>query len=91
MLGILDHTQKDARNEKARQPLGRLSEQESHCLLAQQLGPERIQGIAAIAGGPPAAGPAWVAERLEAGMGREAARAVWLEAMRRPGLLVPSR
>ena len=35
-------------------------------------------------------GPAWVAERLEASMGREEARAVWLEAMRRPGLLVPA-
>ena len=55
----------------------------------EQLGPERLQGIAAIAGGAPAAGPAWVAERLEAGMSREASRAVWLEAMRRPGLLVP--
>jgi nucleoside-diphosphate-sugar epimerase len=54
----------------------------------EQLGPERRQGIAAIEGGVPSAGPAWVAERLEAGMGREAARAVWLEAMRRPGLLV---
>jgi nucleoside-diphosphate-sugar epimerase/sugar phosphate isomerase/epimerase len=56
----------------------------------EELGAERIQGIAPVAGGPPAAGPAWVAERLEAGMGREAARAVWLEAMRRPGLLVPA-
>jgi nucleoside-diphosphate-sugar epimerase/sugar phosphate isomerase/epimerase len=57
----------------------------------EQLGPERMQGIAAIAGGPVAPGPAWVAERLEAGADREAARAVWLEAMRRPGLLVPAR
>ncbi len=46
----------------------------------EQLGPERYQGIAAIEGAP-AAAPAWVAERLEPGMGREAARAVWLEAM----------
>src|SRR4051812_24662047 len=53
----------------------------------EQLGPERMQGIAAIEGGRSAAGPAWVAERLEAGMGRPDARAVWLEAMRRPGLL----
>ena len=50
----------------------------------EQLGPERHQGIAAIEGGAPSAGPAWVAERLDAGMSREAARAVWLEAMR-PG------
>jgi hypothetical protein len=32
-----------------------------------------------------------VAERLEASMDLEASRAVWLEAMRRPGLLVPAR
>ncbi len=57
----------------------------------EQLGPERAQGIAAIDGGPASPGPAWVAERLVAGMTREAARAVWLEAMRRPGLLVPAR
>ena len=57
----------------------------------EQLGPERFQGIAAIDGGVPSAGPAWVAERLEAGMGREAARAVWLEAMRRPGPARPGR
>ena len=57
----------------------------------EQLGEERYQGIAAIDGGPASPGPAWVAERLEAGMSREQARAVWLEAMRRPGLLVPSR
>jgi nucleoside-diphosphate-sugar epimerase/sugar phosphate isomerase/epimerase len=57
----------------------------------EQLGGERFQGIAAIDGGPASPGPAWVAERLEAGMSREQARAVWLEAMRRPGLLVPAR
>src|SRR5829696_5379199 len=56
----------------------------------ETLAGESRQGIAAIAGGPPSAGPAWVAERLEGSMGREAARAVWLEAMRRPGLLVPT-
>jgi nucleoside-diphosphate-sugar epimerase/sugar phosphate isomerase/epimerase len=56
----------------------------------ETLGGEARQGIAAIAGGPTSAGPAWVAERLEASMGREAARAVWLEAMQRPGLLVPA-
>jgi len=57
----------------------------------EQLGPERHQGIAVIDGGAPAAGPAWVAERLGAGIAREAGRAVWLEAMRRPGLLAPAR
>ena len=56
----------------------------------ETLGGEARQGIAAIAGGPTSAGPAWVAERLEASMDLEAARAVWLEAMRRPGLLVPT-
>ena len=40
----------------------------------ETLGGEARQGIAAITGGPPSAGPAWVAERLEASMGREAAR-----------------
>jgi hypothetical protein len=38
----------------------------------------------------PAAGPAWIAERLSDGSSREQARTVWLEAMQRPGLLVPS-
>jgi len=47
----------------------------------ERLGPERHQGIAAIEGGAPSPGPAWVAERLDVGMSREAARAVWLEAM----------
>jgi FlaA1/EpsC-like NDP-sugar epimerase len=56
----------------------------------ETLGGEARQGIAGITGGHTSAGPAWVAERLEASMGREAARAVWLEAMRRPGLLVPA-
>jgi hypothetical protein len=56
----------------------------------ETLGGEARQGIAAIAGGPSSAGPAWVVERLEASMEREATRAVWLEAMRRPGLLVPA-
>ena len=54
----------------------------------ERLGGERHQGIAAIDGGAAATGPAWVAERLEAGMAREATRAVWREAMSRPGLLV---
>ena len=33
----------------------------------EQLGPERHQGIAAIDGGAPSPGPAWVAERLRGG------------------------
>ena len=57
----------------------------------EQLGGERFQGIAAIDAGPASPGPAWVAERLESGMSREQARAVWLEAMRRPGLVVAAR
>jgi len=57
----------------------------------ETLGGEARQGIAAITGGAAPAGPAWVAERLEASMSREQARAVWLEAMQRPGLLVPAR
>ena len=57
----------------------------------ERLGPERHQGIAAIDGGPPAPGAAWVAERLEAGMAREAARAVWLEAMRTEDSNTPHR
>ena len=57
----------------------------------ETLGDEARQGIAAIAGAQAPAGPAWVAERLEASMSREQARAVWLEAMQRPGLLVPAR
>jgi nucleoside-diphosphate-sugar epimerase len=56
----------------------------------ERLGGELHQGIAAIEAPPLAPGPAWVAERLEAGMPREAARAVWMEAMSRPGLLVPA-
>jgi nucleoside-diphosphate-sugar epimerase len=53
----------------------------------EELGDEAYQGIAPIQGEIPTAGPAWVAERLPSAGGREAARAVWLEAMQRPGLL----
>ncbi len=53
----------------------------------EELGEERHHGIAAIAGELPTAGPAWVAERLPARGTREETRAVWLEAMQRPGLL----
>ena len=57
----------------------------------EELGEERHQGIAPIHGEIPTTAPAWVAERLPATGGREEARAVWLEAMRRPGLLTPTR
>jgi nucleoside-diphosphate-sugar epimerase len=53
----------------------------------EELGAERHQGIAAIEGDGSVAGAAWVAERLSADATREDARSVWLEAMRRPGLV----
>jgi len=53
----------------------------------EELGPERRQGIAAITGGGSTAGAAWVSEHLPERASREDARAVWLEAMRRPGLV----
>jgi nucleoside-diphosphate-sugar epimerase/sugar phosphate isomerase/epimerase len=54
------------------------------------LGAERYQGIAPILAEIPTAAPVWVAERLpEAGDRPAAARAVWLEAISRPGLLQP--
>ena len=56
----------------------------------EELGAERHQGIAPILGEIPTAGPAWVLERLPKHGPREDARAVWLEAMRRPGLLAPA-
>jgi nucleoside-diphosphate-sugar epimerase/sugar phosphate isomerase/epimerase len=57
----------------------------------EELGEERHQGIAPINGEVPTSAPAWVAERLPITGGREEARAVWLEAMRRPGLLIPTQ
>jgi len=54
------------------------------------LGDERHQGIAPIRGEIPTAAPAWVVERLPGGAAREDTRSVWLEAMRRPGLLAPT-
>lgn len=57
----------------------------------EELGDERFHGVAAIEGEIPAAAPAWVVERLPERGSREEARSVWLEAMRRPGLLAPSR
>ncbi|HEX6458696.1 MAG TPA: polysaccharide biosynthesis protein [Thermoleophilaceae bacterium] len=56
----------------------------------EEMGEETYQGIAPIYGEIPTTAPAWVAERLPATGGREEARAVWLEAMRRPGLLIPT-
>jgi nucleoside-diphosphate-sugar epimerase/sugar phosphate isomerase/epimerase len=53
----------------------------------EELGDERHQGIAPIEGEITTAGAAWVAERLPPGGAREETRAVWLEAMRRPGLV----
>ena len=57
----------------------------------ETLGDERHQGICAIEGEIPTAGAAWVIERLPSGAGREEARAIWLEAMQRPGLLAPPK
>jgi nucleoside-diphosphate-sugar epimerase/sugar phosphate isomerase/epimerase len=56
----------------------------------ESLGEERHQGICAIEGEIPTAGAAWVIEQLPARGTREEARAIWLEAMRRPGLLAPA-
>ncbi len=56
----------------------------------EDLAEPRFQGIAPITGEIPAAAPAWVVERLPALGTREETRAVWLEAMRRPGLLAPA-
>jgi nucleoside-diphosphate-sugar epimerase/sugar phosphate isomerase/epimerase len=53
----------------------------------EELGDELHQGIAAIRGAVPTTAPAWVVERLPARGTREELRAVWMEAMRRPGLL----
>jgi len=55
----------------------------------EQLGDERHQGIAAIEGEIPTSAPAWVVERLPERGTREEVRAVWMDAMRRPGLLSP--
>jgi FlaA1/EpsC-like NDP-sugar epimerase len=55
----------------------------------EELGDEPHQGISVIEGEIPTAGAAWVMERLPERATRETARPVWLEAMRRPGLLAP--
>jgi nucleoside-diphosphate-sugar epimerase len=57
----------------------------------EELGEERHQGIAPISGEIATAGAAWVVERLPDRASREDARAIWLEAMQRPGLLAPAR
>jgi FlaA1/EpsC-like NDP-sugar epimerase len=57
----------------------------------EELGDERHEGIAAIEGETSIAGAAWVAERLTANATREEARSVWLEAMRRPGMVAAPR
>ena len=57
----------------------------------EELGAERFQGIAPILGEIPAQAPAWVLERLPERGSREEIRAVWLEALSRPGLLAPAR
>src|SRR5512132_2079676 len=57
----------------------------------ETLGEERHQGICAIEGEIQTAAAAWVIERLPGRGSREEARAIWLEAMQRPGLLAPGR
>jgi O-antigen biosynthesis protein WbqV len=55
----------------------------------EELGDERFPGIAPIIADVPTAAPAWIAERLPSGGSREESRALWREAMERPGLLSP--
>jgi nucleoside-diphosphate-sugar epimerase/sugar phosphate isomerase/epimerase len=56
----------------------------------EELAGERHQGIGPIESEISTAGAAWVAERLPERGPREDARAIWLEAMQRPGLLTPA-
>jgi nucleoside-diphosphate-sugar epimerase/sugar phosphate isomerase/epimerase len=56
----------------------------------EELSGEPHHGISVIQGEIPTAGAAWVVERLPERASRETARAVWLEAMSRPGLLDPT-
>jgi nucleoside-diphosphate-sugar epimerase/sugar phosphate isomerase/epimerase len=57
----------------------------------EEVGEERHQGICAIEAELPTSAAAWVVERLPERGSREEARAIWLEAMQRPGLLAPAR
>jgi nucleoside-diphosphate-sugar epimerase len=57
----------------------------------EEVGEERHQGICTIEAELPTAAAAWVIERLPERSSREEARAIWLEAMQRPGLLAPAR
>jgi FlaA1/EpsC-like NDP-sugar epimerase len=56
----------------------------------EEVGEEVLQAIAPIHAEIPTSAPAWVIERLPDRGSREEARAVWLEAMQRPGLLAPA-
>jgi hypothetical protein len=56
----------------------------------EELGAERFSGIAPVEGEIPTAAPAWVLERLPERGTRDEMRAVWLEALSRPGLLAPT-
>jgi nucleoside-diphosphate-sugar epimerase/sugar phosphate isomerase/epimerase len=55
----------------------------------EELGEEQFPGVAPIVADVPTAAPAWIAERLPSGGSREESRALWREAMERPGLLSP--
>jgi nucleoside-diphosphate-sugar epimerase/sugar phosphate isomerase/epimerase len=52
----------------------------------EEVGVEAHQGIAPILGENETDTAAWVTERLSEGVGREQARAIWMEAMQRPDL-----
>jgi dTDP-glucose 4,6-dehydratase len=56
----------------------------------EELAEEAWQGIGLITGEVSTSGAAWVAERLPTHGDLAEARATWLEAMRRPGLLEPA-
>ena len=82
---------RDRRHRAARHPPRRDADRGARPARARRSAARRRQGIAAITGGPaPPARPGWPSASPARG-GREEARAVWLEAMRRPGLLVPAR
>ena len=56
----------------------------------EEVGEERLHGIAPVSGDLPTTAAAWIAERLPSGASREEARELWRQAMERPGLLVPA-